>query len=112
MPPLLSGFVHTVRSDEAMLVCKHKHRQVEADSVLAPILVVLSFVPLIAHRVYTNCITRRAPPGGVWRPGTSILAGMDLHTAAPSRPGLDESLTEAEYDRLEALLGLGEARAP
>ena len=43
----------------------------------------------------------------VWRRGTSILAGMDLHAAAPGQPGLDESLTEAEYDRLEALLGHG-----
>jgi uncharacterized protein len=32
---------------------------------------------------------------------------MDAHSAAPRRPGVGESLTEAEYDRLEALLGHG-----
>jgi len=32
---------------------------------------------------------------------------MDPHTTDPGRPGLAESLTEAEYDRLEELLGHG-----
>ena len=49
MPTLLARLIHSVLANQAMLVLKDQRRQLKADAVLALILAVLSFVPLVPH---------------------------------------------------------------
>ena len=66
VPSLLTGFVNPVQFDQPPLVLKDQCGQFEADSsVLALILPVLSFIPFVAHNVYTYYITNKrlvSPP--------------------------------------------------
>ena len=54
MPALLAILVDTVKVDPASWIRKCKSCELERDSaVLALVLPVLSFIPIVAHRVYT-----------------------------------------------------------
>jgi hypothetical protein len=47
---LLTGLIHPVLSEEAILILKNKQGQLKADSCVLPLVrAVLSFVPLVPH---------------------------------------------------------------
>ena len=73
MPALLAILVDTVKVDPASWIRKCKSCELERDSaVLALVLPVLSFIPIVAHRVYTYHITKRSAIGG--ESGVGIIA--------------------------------------
>ena len=55
MPALLTSLVDSVQADQPVLVFKNQRRQLESDpAMLALVLCVLSFIPFVAHNVYTT----------------------------------------------------------
>ena len=88
MPSLLTGFVNPVQFDQPLLVLKDQRRQLEADSsVLALILPVFPFIPLVAHNVYTYHTTNTRPVGLPRDDGRSARK-ITLHRNQPWKPTL------------------------